>query len=236
MNRLLLQLRDADDPMGLHERGCFAARLGVKDTGLTCWNLLHGAPPTAVLADAGMVLIGGSGDYSVVKGGAWLAASMDTMRFLVDLGTPTFASCWGFQALSMALGGDVQHLPERGHVGTFTMPVTPAGREDAVFRSLGENFAAQFGHEDVVVRPPDEATPCVLSHAGDCMAWRLRDRPVWGTQFHPELTMDDLLLRLRRYPKYVAEITGLTMAQFETTRVQASPDADDLLQCFAMQA
>ena len=37
----------------------------------------------------------------------WLKASLETMRSLHDLAKPTFASCWGFQAMARAMGGEV---------------------------------------------------------------------------------------------------------------------------------
>lgn len=42
-------------------------------------------------------------------------------------------------------------------------------------------------------------------------------------------------MRLGRYPKYVREISGLSMEDFEATRMAPAPDADHLLQAFASQ-
>lgn len=225
---LLLQIRNENDAMRDHEHACFAARIGVPQGTIDTWNLPEGPPPMPLLESAEAVLIGGSGDYSVVRGGTWLPSALDTMRRLVSLGIPTFASCWGFQAMSLALGGQVEHLPHRGHVGTFTMQATAACRCDPLLGTLGSTFSAQFGHEDVVTAPPDGACVLVQSDAGDCMAWRLGEAMIWGTQFHPELSHEDLLLRLRRYPQYVRDILGMSMDEFEATRIAPSPDADHL--------
>lgn len=229
---LLLQIRDRDDAMRAHEQACFAQHIGIAKDAIDTWNLLQGSPPQQRLLGAKAVLIGGSGDYSVVRGGPWLAASLDAMVRLVEAGIPTFASCWGFQAMSLALGGDVEHLPQRGHVGTVRMETTPMAAGDPVLGTLGDSFCAQFGHEDVVTRPPESASVMVRSQAGDCMAWRLGPAHIWGTQFHPELSDRDLLVRLRRYPKYVSDIIGMDLDEFEATRVEPSPDADHLLRAF----
>jgi len=221
--------------MGRHEVECFAAHLQIDPAALDTWNLLERPTRTDRLNQADAALIGGSGDYSVVRGGPWLDGALDTMRLLAEARTPTFASCWGFQAMSLALGGSVEHLPERGHVGTCAMTTTPSPTNDPVFGALGDTFTAQFGHEDVVVTAPATATVLVTSEHGDCMAWRLGDANIWGTQFHPELSDQDLLLRLRRYPKYVREISGLSMEDFEATRMAPAPDADHLLHAFASQ-
>ena len=237
MNRplLLLQVRTADDAMGTHEQACFARHLDLDTETLTTWNLLDGPPPVPTLQAAGAVLIGGSGDYSVVRGGPWLSAALDTMRQLVNLGLPTFASCWGFQAMSAALGGTVQHLPTRGHVGTFNFQTTTAATEDPLFNMLGPTFAAQCGHEDVVTAAPELATVLVESEAGDCLAWRLDGLPMWGTQFHPELSVDDLALRLRRYPQYVRDVRNMDWDEFESRCLAPSPAADALLCAFRKQ-
>ena len=67
---------------------------------------------------------------------------------------PAFASCWGFQALARALGGEVVTDLVRAEVGTFEIQLTAAGRSDPLFGPLGERFLAQLGHQDVVTRLP----------------------------------------------------------------------------------
>ncbi len=230
---LLLQIRNDQDPMRKHELECFANRLGVRESAIETWNLLHGPPPTDRISRAAAVLVGGSGDYSVVKGGPWLPAAIDAMQRLIDEGVPTFASCWGFQAMSLAIGGRVGNLPTRGHVGTYTLEATPAGRRDTLFGELGDTFTAQLGHEDVVTEVPDSATVLALSSHGDIQAWRIGALDIWGTQFHPELRMDDLALRLRTYPKYITDIRGMTWDEFAQAHLQPSPETDALLKAFA---
>ncbi|MCH2135593.1 MAG: type 1 glutamine amidotransferase [Phycisphaerales bacterium] len=229
---LLIQIRDDDDAMRAHEHECFAAHLGISVDELATWNLLKAPPPVSLLESSPAVLIGGSGDYSVVRGGPWLAAALDTMRRLVDGGIPTFASCWGFQAMSAALGGRVEHLPECGHVGTFEFTCEPAAQSDPLMQTLGSAFRAQLGHEDVVTRAPADAQVLVRSQQGHCMAWRLKGLPIWGTQFHPELSDKDLMVRLRRYPQYVRDIVGMSLDAFEAEHIAPSPDADHLLGAF----
>jgi GMP synthase (glutamine-hydrolysing) len=155
------------------------------------------------------------------------------MKRLVDEGVPTFASCWGFQAMSLALGGDVHYLPNRGHVGTCEIESTLAGQRDDVFGALGATFTAQLGHEDVVTEHPPEAVVLAHSTHGDVQAWRIGNMPIWGTQFHPELRMEDLALRLQTYTKYIREHTGLTWETFEKRCLQPSPGTDALLASFA---
>ncbi len=233
MRYLLIQLRDDNDPMADHEVGCFARHLQCTPHAIDRWSLLDGPAPRDRFDIVDAAIIGGSGDYSVVRGGDWMDGAMATMHHIVASTMPTFASCWGFQALSKACGGTVEHLPERGHIGTHELHCEPACTDDPVFGVLGDTFTTQFGHEDVVTTAPPCARVLVRSSHGDCMAWKLQDAPIWGTQFHPELSHADLLDRLRRYPKYVRDVAGMDIDTFAATRVQPSDAAEQLLPAFA---
>ena len=60
-----------------HEVSCFTRVLGTENGRLQVFDLLSGAPAPALLDSVDVVLIGGSGDYSVVRGGSWLPAALD---------------------------------------------------------------------------------------------------------------------------------------------------------------
>ena len=83
------------------------------------------------------VFIGGSGDYSVTRESGWLDASLDLMRDLVRESKPTFASCWGFQAMAKAHDGKVETDLSRAEVGTHQLHLTEAGKKDSLFQ--GQN-------------------------------------------------------------------------------------------------
>ena len=114
---LLLQIRDAQDPMRKQEIRCFANALSVKVDQVKTCSLLVDPPSDLELKSADIVFIGGSGNYSVTSNAAWLDRALDLMQKLHDESKPTFASCWGFQAMSRALGGTVIHDAERGRAG-----------------------------------------------------------------------------------------------------------------------
>ena len=76
---LLLQVRNPDEPMLHQEVRCFARSFGCSTAQIDVFDLLSGAPAPSVLAGADIVLLGGSGDYSVARGGPWLPAALETM-------------------------------------------------------------------------------------------------------------------------------------------------------------
>ena len=69
---LLLQVRNDDDPMRQHEIECFARSLECSIQQIRIFDLLKGAPTQHLIDDVDVVLLGGSGDYSVARGGPWL--------------------------------------------------------------------------------------------------------------------------------------------------------------------
>lgn len=214
---MLLQVRDHADPMRLQEVQCFLRSLRCEPHQLATFDLLAGAPNQRELACVDVVLIGGSGDYSVVTGGNWLPPASDTMRELSELSKATFASCWGFQALASALGGNVVTDVSRAELGTHTVTLTSAGRLDPVFGSLDLSFPAQMGHQDIVDRLPPNATLLASTPRVVNQAFVMTGKPIYGTQFHSELRCADFLMRIRSYPAYIETIAGMPLEEFIAT-------------------
>lgn len=231
---LLMQIRNADDPMRQQEVDCFTRALGCERSQIKIYDLLSGAPSEAALRAVDFVLIGGSGDYSVVAGGAWLEEALIAMRRLVDLSIPTFASCWGFQAVTRALGGRVVTDLDRAEVGTHVLHLTDAGQADPLFSQLGSTFLAQQGHQDIVDEIPQEAVLLASSERVKNQAFRIAGRPIYCTQFHPELDRQALLTRVRRYPQYIERIAGIPYGEFEP-QCRETPATSLLLQHFVSQ-
>jgi len=211
---MLLQVRNDDDPMGVHEIACFARRLGCSPSDIQVVDLVHQPPSPNDLAEVELVLIGGSGDYSVSEGGTWLEPALGILQHLQDTGKPTFASCWGFQAMAAAMGGEVIHDSDRAEVGTLRLYLSRAGMEDPVFGPLGETFDAQVGHQDVVTRLPKDGVLLASTQLVENHAFCFSGSPIYCTQFHPELNRSELLDRLQQYPSYVEAITGMPYEDF----------------------
>ena len=231
---LLLQVRNPDDVMRQQEIECFSRALECKPDQIRVFDLLSGVPTVAQLDAVDVVLLGGSGDYSVAEGGQWLPAALAAMRELYELSKPTFASCWGFQAMAKALGGDVITDKSRAELGTVEVRLTEAGHKDPLFAPLGDRFLAPMGHQDCVVRLPPGAVLLASSEKVENQAFSFADKPIYCTQFHPELNRDALLQRVRAYPQYVKTITGEPIEKF-ARGCQETPATDVLLRRFVQQ-
>lgn len=201
MKLLLLQARNPGDEAGPHEVAAFREALEVAEDAIRPWDLLSGPPPAGLIEEMDCVLVGGSGEYGVGDVGAhpWLARFIDLMAELAAGGFPTFASCFGFQALVVAGGGEVVPDKTRAEVGTFELFVTPEGEQDALFGSLAPRFLAQLGHKDHATRLPAGMVHLAGSARSPYQALRVEGRPIWATQFHPELSMTRNRERFMRY-------------------------------------
>jgi GMP synthase (glutamine-hydrolysing) len=211
---LLLQVRNPTDPIREQEVECFAWALACDRQQIRVCDLLEGGPAPTTLDTVDIVLVGGSGEYSTVAGGPWHTRTLDVFQRLYDQRKPMFASCWGFQALARALGGEVVHDPNQAELGSNEVFLTPAGKSDPVFGQLASPFRALMGHEDTVVSLPPDAIRLASTDLVPNQAYRIADRPMYATQFHPELRRETYLERVRIYPKYLRRITGLSFDEF----------------------
>lgn len=233
---LLLQTRNVGDPMAAQEVRCFARALGWDLATIEVLDLLSGAPTRAQLVAFDMLLLGGSGHYSAAtkpdsETPPWLARALDCLRDIHELSRPTFASCWGFQAMARALGGQCINDTPNAELGTINLTLTEAGRSDPVFGTLPESFSAQAGHEDRVVALPSDAVLLASSKLVPQQAFRVAGRPIYCTQFHPELDRTAMLERVVAYPEYVERIAQISYDEF-VLRVRETPESNLLLRRF----
>lgn len=242
---MLLQVRNADDPMREQEVRCFSQALNCPSEQISVVDLINQKRGVlhltrAMLDAVDMVMIGGSGDYSVAHGGPWLPPALETMAELAAISKPTFASCWGFQAMAQALGGKVIHNPANAELGTLPVTLNVHGKADSVFGRLlddadscseSDSFLAVMGHEDHVVELPDSAIHLASSQRVEFQAFRLKDKPIYATQFHPDLNTEALLERLKAYPRYVESYAGESYDTF-AENLKPTPLAAKLLSIF----
>lgn len=197
---LMLHARDEHDPMLHHEFECFVERSQRHPEDFIARNLTVDHIDDALLEDVDAVMIGGSGAYSVVKKGFdWYEPLIELMQRLVAMNKPTFASCFGFQALIQSMGGQVEGLTERAELGTFNISLTRAGEDDPLFRQMPKQFDAQLGHNDSATVLPDGLEVLASSERCPYQAVRVIGAPIYATQFHPELTEEDNITRYMSY-------------------------------------
>lgn len=217
--------------MRTQEVQCFARVLGCDVADIDVVDFLIRAPTGAELGRADVVLLGGSGHYSAAGEGAWLERSLDALRELHRSSKPTFASCWGFQAMARAMGGRCVHDVELAELGTIELRLTGAGLADRLFRNLPQEFAAHAGHQDYIIDLPPDAILLASTELVPNQAFQFAGKPIYCTQFHPELDCEAMFERVVAYPEYVERMSGLTLEKFKSS-CRATPEANSLLQRF----
>ncbi len=232
MRFCLLQARNLDDPTREEERGCFARRLEVDVEAIVCVDMLHARPTRELWQDFDAILVGGAGEYSALDHHPGIEATMAFLGATARAGRPLFASCFGFQLLSIALGGQVVHDEENAEVGTFHVSLTDEGLRDPLFGSLPARFLAQEGHKDRASVLPPGVVHLAGSERAPFQAFRMPGAPVYATQFHPELDRDDQRLRFMRYFEMYKGVFGAGEAEAMLEGFEPSPEACSLLVAF----
>ena len=230
---LLLQARYEDDPMRDQELRAFAGKLNVEPGRITCWDLLKGPPAFSVVAGYDALLMGGSGDFLVSQRDLpQFSAMLGLLADITESGHPTFASCFGFQCMVQALGGEIVYDPERTEVGTYELTLTEEGRSDVLLGNLPERFSAQMGRKDRAHRLPEEAVHLASSQLCPYQAFKIDGKPIWATQFHPELSGAENRERYSRYvSNYEAHVDDATREE-TLSRFGDSPHTEGLLTHF----
>ncbi len=143
------------------------ARVTVVPAGTTCAEAL-------ALRPDGILLSNGPGDP------AGLPAIVANVAGLLDSGLPLFGICLGHQLIGQALGGKTQRLKFGHHSGNH--PVQDLRTRQVQVTSQNHNYAVLADSLD-----PDlvELTHISLNDR-TLEGLRLRGRPVFSVQFHPE--------------------------------------------------
>jgi len=230
---LLLQARSTHDPAKEEERASFAQKAGLPLEAVISHDLLQGPPSWEAIHAASAVMIGGSGEYYVSKGDLpFFADTLQRLSEIVAHGHPMFASCFGYQMLIAALGGEIVNDPAHMELGTYTLHLTGDGRRDPLFGQLPATFQAQMGHKDRATRLPPRIVNLCSSERSPFQAFRIPEKPIWATQFHPELSGEENRQRYLRYLDIYAAAMSAEEQKKTLEMFLPSPDTETLVKRF----
>jgi len=113
---------------------------------------------------------------------------------------PFLGACFGIGIIGSVVGGTVD--------GRYGEPVsapdielTDPGRVDPLFEVMPSTFKAFVGHKEAVHALPDDVI--VLASSAGCPVQAFRvGRNVYATQFHPELDVPGIHVRIDSYKDY----------------------------------
>jgi len=106
---------------------------------------------------------------------------------LFDLGIPVLGICYGMQLMCHVLGGHVQRHPVREY-GRAHLTINATKEADDLFTGINRETEVWMSHGDQVVTVSEQFIP--LARTNTCLhaAVKHRQRPLFGLQFHPEVT------------------------------------------------
>jgi GMP synthase-like glutamine amidotransferase len=171
----------------VHHSNAAAGVFGEVGAELVEW-LPHEAPPPDLDGFGAAIVFGADAQVDQEDSHPWLRPEKALVRELIERGTPTLGVCFGSQLLAEAAGGQVgaSATPE---VGWYEVELTPDGAADPLLGFLPAHFESLQYHSYEWLLPPGAVA---LARSAVCLqAFKLRDRPVWGVQFHPEVTESD---------------------------------------------
>ncbi|MFQ5429570.1 MAG: glutamine-hydrolyzing GMP synthase, partial [Phycisphaerae bacterium] len=121
---------------------------------------------------------------------------------ILDLGVPILGICYGMQVACQALGASVV-AGEQGEYGRTRLDVIAS---DPLVAHIPKETSVWMSHGDIVTDYGDTFT--VLARTRNCPSAvvRHRDRPLYGAQFHPEVTHTPEGSRLLR--NFLYEVCG----------------------------
>jgi GMP synthase (glutamine-hydrolysing) len=139
----------------------------------------HSATAAEMLARDPAAIILSGGPSSVYEPGA---PSVDPAIF--DAGVPVFGICYGFQAMALALGGEVSRTGLREFGGTALSVADDSG---VLLRELPADQSVWMSHGDCVSAPPPGFTVTADTPGAPVAAFEDTARRFAGVQFHPEV-------------------------------------------------
>ncbi len=104
-------------------------------------------------------------------------------RRVIDSGVPVLGICLGHQLIARCCGGSVDRC-----VGEFGGVKVRFLRDDPLLKGLGSVEEVWMSHKDCVTSLPSNAEVLGVTSRGYVAAFRLKGLPVYGVQFHPEVS------------------------------------------------
>ena len=201
---LLIQARNTKK-MEHQEKTCFLERCELKAEQLRSVNVVRDELHSGVLDDTHALFVGGAGEYAAYDDWPWMPRLLGLVQEATASGVPTFGSCWGHQVIARALGGTVVHAPDQAELGSGIVTLTDAGQRDPLLRGFPNEFRVNMGHHDRVTELPPNAIELAYNDSQRNQAFKIRNKPVYGTQFHSELNAQRERERLIAYRDYYRE-------------------------------
>ncbi|WP_210396625.1 type 1 glutamine amidotransferase [Motiliproteus sediminis] len=228
---LLLQIRD-EALTRQEELDSFARFSGLENSQFTILNLFDTPEfDPAVVLDYDALYVGGSSEASVLEPDHYpfVIPAQHLLNYCLEHAVPVFASCFGHQLAVKALGGHVFRDDHEFEMGTLPISLTAAASDDLLFHDTPNPFMAVSVHRERATELPKGCV--LLAETGACIhSFRVKGKPFWTTQFHPEVSKSILISRLTIFKDKYTDGDG-HLQQVLDSAVE-TPESNNLLKKF----
>jgi GMP synthase (glutamine-hydrolysing) len=135
----------------------------------------------------GHIILSGS-EESILNERDWITREMELVHEIMDLRIPTLGICFGHQLIAKALLGKKgvrrADLPE---IGWKEVTVK---KDNSLFSEIENKFFIFNSHFDEVCDLDSSFNILAASDQSNVSAFQVKGSPVWGIQFHPEISIE----------------------------------------------
>jgi len=123
-------------------------------------------------------------DGLILSGGPEMDRAGLCFDYVRKIDLPILGICLGHQAIALAYGGHV-HVGEKGGYAEVEIEVL---EEDDILRGLGQKTTVWASHADEVAIIPESFIHLARSDICEIEAMRHPTKPLYGVQWHPEVS------------------------------------------------
>lgn len=197
---LLIQIRE-NEAIKKQEFECFLKYSGLNISEMKSFDVFKSPQfNETILEGFDMVFIGGASEASVLDPDSFpfVPNLIKVLKVCITKNIPTFASCFGFQAAVLALEGRIFKDPDEIEMGTYPISLSKAALNDPILKNCPNPFMAITVHQEMATELPSSCE--LLAYTEKCShAFKVKAKPFYAFQFHPEVDKETLIHRLGVY-------------------------------------
>ncbi len=106
---------------------------------------------------------------------------------MLTANVPLLGICYGAQLMAHEMGGEVKPSNHREY-GRAHLQFNGT---NPLFDGMDNGSVVWMSHADTITNPPKDANLIATTDSIPVAAYQLKDKQVWGIQFHPEVTHSD---------------------------------------------
>lgn len=213
-----MQFRENAESMR-QERACIQREAGIY-TDIDFVNVsdesIDWGTPQDLMSGYHGLIIGGSSDYYFDGGRSdedvakkttyiFLNRLRSLFQYVFDNDIPTLGICYGHQLLGAFAGAQVTCDSVQRKTRSHPVKLMVDKNDYFLFSDLPDEFFAHYGHKDSLDRVPEGAV-LLINGGEECKVSALKYKNnIYTTQFHPELTYDDMIERMSCTTGYLPE-------------------------------